>query len=190
LVLMSAGLVWTSFIQVTTPYWFFIAPMALVGGGFGIGNPARTQVVLSTPPVDLISSASAVNTAVAQSGYSLGVILSSVIIASNADAMFLAPLESAGISPARLSQVRASLPSLFNRTASGDYPNLPKAVLEMSTIRYDQAFTASMGQMFLVIALMVLIAAILIYLGMRRNLIATVAQMRTSESLSEEKTVS
>jgi hypothetical protein len=145
--------------------------------------------VLSTPPVDLISSASAVNTAVSQSGYSLGVILSSVIIASNADAIFLAPLEKVGISPAGLLRIQAMLPSLLNRTVSGDYPNLPPAILELSTMRYDQAFTTSMGQMFLAIALMVFIVAILIYIGMHRNLVATVAQMRKSEVSSEEKPV-
>jgi hypothetical protein len=69
-----------------------------------------------------------------------------------------------------LNQIKAALPGIFNRTASGEYPNVPQAVLDLASTKYDQAFTTGMGQMFLVAAGLMLLVAAAIFLGMHRGL--------------------
>jgi MFS family permease len=169
-VIMGASLVWMSFIQVETSYWFLLVPITMIGFGFGLATPARTQVVLSAPPPELAGSAAAINTASGQSGYALGVILSSILVTQLADFAFLKPLAQAGVPEEVLVQIQEALPSIFNRTASSQYPNLPQAVLDLASARYDQAFATGMGQMFLACAVLMFLAAGAIYLGMHRGL--------------------
>jgi hypothetical protein len=164
-----------SFVQAETPYWLLIFPFALLGFGFGVATPARTQVVLAAPPPDLAGSAAAINTASGQSGYALGVILSSMLVSQLANIAFLRPLEQAGISQSVLSQIKAALPSVFSRAASGEYPNLPQVVLALASAKYDQAFTTGMTETFLLFAGLMFLAALAVFLGMHRGLRAASA---------------
>jgi MFS family permease len=169
-VVMGISMVWMSFVQVETSYWFLLVPITLIGFGFGLATPARTQVVLSAPPPELAGSAAAINTAAGQSGYALGVVLSSILVTQLADFAFLKPLAQAGIPQEVLTEIKAALPSIFSRTASSVYPNVPQAVLDLASARYDQAFATGMGQMFLACAVLMFLAAGAIYLGMHRGL--------------------
>lgn len=173
LVLMGTGMVWMSFTRVDSPYWFFIAPMFLMGLGFGLAVPARTQVVLAAPPPDLVGSAAAINTASGQSGYALGVVLSSMLVTQLADSAFLRPLASAGASEAALQHIKDAIPDIVNRAMEGDYPNLPEPILALAQATYSQAFTTGLGQMYLIFALVTFIAALVIFFGMRRGLKAS-----------------
>lgn len=167
---MGFSLVWMSFVQVETSYWFLLVPFTMIGFGFGLVAPARTQVVLAAPPPDLVGSAAAINTAAGQSGYALGVVLSSMLVTQLADFAFLQPLAQAGVSEETLMQIKAALPSIFARTASSVYPNVPQAVLDLASAKYDQAFATGMGQMFLVLAGLMFLTAVAIFLGMHRGL--------------------
>ena len=169
-VVMGFSLVWMSFVQVETSYWFLLVPFTMIGFGFGLVAPARTQVVLAAPPPDLAGSAAAINTAAGQSGYALGVVLSSMLVTQLADFAFLQPLAQAGVSEETLMQIKAALPSIFARTASSEYPNVPQAVLDLASAKYDQAFATGMGQMFLVLAGLMFLTAGAIFLGMHRGL--------------------
>ena len=169
-VVMGFSLVWMSFVQVETSYWFLLVPFTMIGFGFGLVAPARTQVVLAAPPPDLAGSAAAINTAAGQSGYALGVVLSSMLVTQLADFAFLQPLAQAGVSEETLMQIKAALPSIFARTASSVYPNVPQAVLDLASAKYDQAFATGMGQMFLVLAGLMFLTAGAIFLGMHRGL--------------------
>jgi MFS family permease len=169
-VVMGFSLVWMSFVQVETSYWFLLVPFTMIGFGFGLVAPARTQVVLAAPPPDLAGSAAAINTAAGQSGYALGVVLSSMLVTQLADFAFLQPLAEAGVSEETLMQIKAALPSIFARTASSEYPNVPQAVLDLASAKYDQAFATGMGQMFLVLAGLMFLTAGAIFLGMHRGL--------------------
>lgn len=180
-VIMGVSAVWFSFIQPETPYWHLLVPFILTGFGFGMAIPARTQVVLSAPPPELAGSAAAVNSASGQSGYALGVILSSLLVTQLADTAFLKSLVQAGAAETTLNQIKPALLTIFSRTASGDYPNVPQGVLDLASANYDQAFASGMGQMFLVVAILMFLAAAVIYLGMNRGLRAAVALPIDSE---------
>jgi len=186
-IIMAISLVWLSFVQAETSYWFMLIPFTLIGFGFGLVVPARTQVVLAAPPSELAGSAAAINTASSQSGYALGVILSSILVTQLADTAFLEPLAQAGVSENTLNQIKAALPGIFNRTASGEYPNVPQAVLDLASTKYDQAFTTGMGQMFLVAAGLMFLVAVAIILGMHRGLRAAAAPPLTDTDQPRDK---
>ncbi len=175
MILMGIGLVWMSFVRVGASYWFMLIPIIAMGFGFGVATPARTQVVLSTPPLNLAGSSAAVNTAAGQLGYALGVVLSSVLVTRLADSIFLEMLNRAGVPSAVIDRVRQVLPSLLERLAAANYSELPQAVVTLVSTTYAEAFTTGMGQMFLVLGIGTLLGAVAIYFGMRRGLKATVA---------------
>jgi MFS family permease len=189
-IVMGVSMAWLSFVQVETPYWFLLVPITLIGFGFGLVSPARTQVVLAAPPPELAGSAGAINTASSQSGYALGVVLSSILVTQLADTAFLKPLAQAGISETTLNQIEAALPSIFSRTASGEYPNVPQVVLDLASAKYDQAFVTGMGQMFLMLAGLMFLAAAAILLGMHRGLRAAAAQPNTNMDQPLDKLMS
>jgi DHA2 family methylenomycin A resistance protein-like MFS transporter len=169
-VIMGLSLVLLSFVQVETSYWLLLVPITLLGFGVGVAIPARTQVVLSAPPSDLVGSSASINTASGQSGYALGVIVSSLLVTQLADTAFLRTLSKAGLSDTTLRQVKEALPGIFIRIASGEFPNVPQPVLDLASAKYDQAFTTGIGQTFLVMAVLMFLAAAAIYLGMHRGL--------------------
>lgn len=97
-----------------------------------------------------------------------------MLVTQLADFAFLQPLAHAGVSEETLMQIKAALPSIFARTASSVYPNVPQAVLDLASAKYDQAFATGMGQMFLVLAGLMFLTAAAIFLGMHRGLRAAV----------------
>jgi MFS family permease len=167
LILMSIGLVALSFVQVTTPYWMLVFPITLTGFGFGIAVPARTQVVLAAPPVELIGSAAAVNAASSQSGYALGIVVSSALVTRLADAVFIHALDSTGVVEMERRQLETAMVSPAQRLMSGDYPLLPPFVVDLVHTGYDKAFTTGLGQMFLVLAAITVLTAAVSYFGIR-----------------------
>lgn len=182
--LMGFGLLGLSIVQVNTPFWILIVPMTLLGIGFGFAVPARTQVVLSAPPNELLGSAAAVNAAAGQSGYAIGVVLSSVMITQSANASILNTLERAGVSPVVLEQVRLALLDVFQRTSQAPYPNIPDIVRNLAGASYANAFVSGLGQTFLLFGLMMFATAGVVFFLMRRGLKAS--QARPLQDLHKE----
>ncbi len=123
-----------------TSYWFLLVPMTLIGFGFGLAIPARTQVVLSAPPPELVGSAAAINTASGQSGYALGVVLSSILVTQLADLAFLRRLAQAASRKIPWSDP-GSASGCSPADCSGEYPKVPQAVLDLASARYNHAFS-------------------------------------------------
>lgn len=167
LVLMSIGLVAMSFIQASTPYWLLVFPITLMGFGFGVAVPARTQIVLAAPPVALVGSAAAVNAASSQSGSALGIVVSSALVTRLADAIFLRTLSANGVPGAGGEQIEAAAADLAQRLLGGGYPIPPPFVLDLAQAGYDKAFTTGLGQMFLVLAAITVLTAAVSYFGIR-----------------------
>jgi MFS family permease len=164
-----------SFIEVDTQFWVMIGPTALLGFAFGLSSPARTTVVMSARPEGLVNSSAAVNTAAGQSGYALGVIISSVLVTQYADRTFLAGLSSQGVSPETVSRVSAILQTTSSRLIAAGYPGLPDAVEAVTGVSYSGAFTSGMTRMFLMVAVTMFLTALVVFVGMRRGLRASLA---------------
>ena len=166
---MAIGLLFMALIRRDTSSWQMLIPVFAIGYGFGISSPVRAQVILSTPPSNLVGASAAVNTATGQLGYALGITTSSAIIIRLADTTFLRTLEQAGVSQTVIDEVSQSLPEFAARAAEADYAALPPSLDEFAAFGYASAWTASMAQMFLRFGIAMLVGAAAVYLAMSRR---------------------
>jgi hypothetical protein len=164
-----------TFLEVDSSYWIMIVPVTLIGVAGGLGGPARTQVVLSAPPEGLVGEASAVNTAAGQAGYSLGVIVSSVLVTRYADRIFLDALAAAGVPAETVSRISAALSDMLLRLVANVYPQLPETVTQLTGVSYAEGFTSGMTRMFFWVALAMFVSALLLFFGMHRGVRASAA---------------
>ena len=174
--LSGVGLLALSFVREDTPFWVMVIPITLLGLSAGLGGPARTTVVMSAPPEGLVGSAAAVNTAAGQAGYSLGVIVSSVLVTRYADRLFIDALTAAGVPVETVTRVSEGLESTIGRLLAAGYPELPEAVDALTGVSYSAAFTSGMTQMFLIVAMGMFLTALVVFVGMHRGLRATLVE--------------
>jgi MFS transporter, DHA2 family, multidrug resistance protein len=174
-ILLGVAMLGLSLLKSDSSYWVALVPITLIGLGAGLGGPARTQVVLSSPPEGLVVGAAAVNLAAGQAGYSLGVIVSSVLVTQFANRFFLSGLTSAGVPADIVTRLSGILQDTSARLAAAAYPHLPEAVTTLTRSAYEQAFTSGMTQMYFLVGIMMFLAALVLFIGMRRGLRATLA---------------
>jgi DHA2 family multidrug resistance protein-like MFS transporter len=170
LVLSALGLLALSRIQVDTPLAFLVLPIALLGLGLGISGPARTSVIISAPPPRLIGSGAAINSAAGQSGYALGVIVSSFLVTVLADGALRARLRQASLPGDVMMQIESAWKNAFARALSGTYTGLPPEAAQWATTQFGPAFTSGLAQTLLIMAGIATVAAIFILVGMPRGL--------------------
>ena len=127
--LSGAGLLALSLVREDSPFWVMVIPITLLGLAAGLGGPARTTVVMSAPPEGLVGSAAAVNTAAGQAGYSLGVIVSSVLVTRYADRLFIDALTAAGVPIETVTRV----PRVWRAQSAGYSPRAIPSCRKRST---------------------------------------------------------
>jgi MFS family permease len=185
-VLSGAALLGLSFVRADTPFWLMIVPITVIGLAAGLGGPARTQVVMSAPPEGLVNGSAAVNTAAGQAGYSLGVIVSSVLVTQHADRIFVSGLTAAGVSAETVTRVSSGLQTAWTRLIAAGYPELPDAIKSLTGVSYSDAFTSGMTQAFFLVAIAMFATALVMLVGMRRGLRATLAVPLASDEAKED----
>ncbi len=170
LVLSALGLLALSFIQVDTPLAFLVLPIAVLGLGLGISGPARTSVIISAPPPRLIGSGAAINSAAGQSGYALGVIVSSFLVTMLADGALRTRLQQANLPSDVVIQLEGAWKNGFARALSGTLTGLPPEAAQWATAQFGPAFTSGLAQTLLILAGLATVAAVVIFVGMPRGL--------------------
>jgi MFS transporter, DHA2 family, multidrug resistance protein len=162
-------------LQVDTPYWVMVLPITLIGVAAGLSGPARTTVVMAAPPEGMINGSAAVTTAAGQTGYALGTIVSSVLVTRYADRVFVDALTAAGVPANVVASITEALQNAWSRLIASGYPELPDQVKSLTGVSYADAFTSGMTKMFFLIAIGMFITALVMLVGMRRGLSATMA---------------
>ena len=176
LLLAAIGMISLVLVGTETPLAYLIIPFAMIGLGLGITGPARTSVILTTPPPRLIGSGAGINSGAGQAGYALGVITSSVFLSGLAGNALANQLRAAGVPQNAIVQVQSSLGNVFARAMSGDYTELPAQADQALKTAFAPAFTTAMGQTMLVMGLLAAAAAVAIYIGMERGLQGSMMQ--------------
>jgi hypothetical protein len=144
-------------------------------------------VVLSAPPEGLVGSSAAVNTAAGQMGYTLGVIVSSVLVTRHADRLFVDELSAAGVSSETVARISSGLQSTWARLVAAGYPELPERVKALTGVSYAAAFTTGMTRMFFLAAIAMFITALVIFVGMHRGLRATLVVPIAADTVTEDE---
>jgi hypothetical protein len=103
------------------------------------------------------------------------VIVSSVVVTQAADRLFISRLTAAGVSPEVVTSIATTLKDSTARMISTVYPNLPDAVTKLTGVSYAEAYTSGMTQMFFAVAIGMFLTALVLYIGMRRGLRASMA---------------
>jgi MFS family permease len=170
LVLSTIGLLSLSLIRVDTPLAWLVLPIALLGFGLGITGPARTTVIINAPPPRLTGSGAAINSATGQSGYALGVIVSSLLVTVLADGALRAKLRQANLPGDVTTQIESVWKNSFARALSGAHTGLPPEVAQWVTTQFGPAFTSGLAQTLLILAGFVTVVAIGILVGMPQGL--------------------
>ena len=176
LLLAAIGMISLVFVGTETPLAYLIIPFAMIGLGLGITGPARTSVILTTPPPRLIGSGAGINSAAGLAGYALGVITSSVFLSGVAGTALANQLRQAGVPQDAIAQLQTAWGGVFARAMSGDYTKLPAQAEQAITAHFAPAFTSAMGQTMLVMGVLAAAAAVAIYLAMERGLQGSMMQ--------------
>jgi hypothetical protein len=161
------------FIKADTPYWQLIIPLIIMGFGFGIASPARTTVVLTTPPPGLTGMAAGVNTAAGQSGYAIGTVLSSILVTQFADRAFIQQLEQNDVPEQIIIAVNNAFQDVFSRAIAGNMTNLPKDLAAQIAVGFGDAFASGLATTFVIVAVVLALSAVAVYLGMHTGLKAS-----------------
>ncbi len=171
--LMAVGLMSMYFVQATTPYWQLILPLFAMGFGFGIAAPARTVVVLTNAPPGLTGMAAGVNVAAGQSGFTLGIILSSLMLTEFASRGVASQLEQLGASPNLVQAAGHFFQTVFSRAIAGNMTRAPEDLAKQVAVAFGDVFTSAMVATFLVVAFVLALSAFVVYVGMSRGLKAS-----------------
>ncbi len=170
LTLSAIGLLALSRIQVDTPLALLLVPITVLGLGIGVAGPARLTVIVNAPPPRLMASGAAINSAAGQSGYALGVIVSSFLVTLLADGALRAQLQQSTLPAELMTRLESIWQNAFARAMSGAFTALPPELTQALTTQLGPAFTRGLAQTLLIMAGFLTVAAIVIFVGMPRGL--------------------
>jgi EmrB/QacA subfamily drug resistance transporter len=149
--------------------WTILIPMLLFGAGFSIANIPRMNALLSSAPPALAGTASATNNAIAQVGNAMGIAVTVALVTTFGRNYYFGELQKAGLDEAKIAEAT----NLLKKALSSDVPSVsaqfavPVEKLQGLVGNYQSAFTTGVTQMFMVTAIALFLAAILIWFGLR-----------------------
>jgi EmrB/QacA subfamily drug resistance transporter len=82
LLLVAAGMVFLAYLTRTSPTWFVIAGLGVMGAGMGLATPPATGAIISSLPLNKAGVGSAVNDTTRELGGALGIALLGSLLAS------------------------------------------------------------------------------------------------------------
>jgi EmrB/QacA subfamily drug resistance transporter len=158
-------------ISPTVSIWTLLIPMLLLGAGSSIANIPRMNALLSSAPPALAGTASATNNAVMQLGNAMGVAVTVALVTTFGRSFYRGELTQAGLNSEQIQQAN----DLLKQVLSSDVPSIASQYaiaqekLEGLVGNYQAAFTVGVSQMFLVAAIVLVFAAILVWLSFRSD---------------------
>lgn len=154
LLLISAGFLWVRVLEVNSPYWDMMWPLLVVSVGIGFCTAPTTSAIMTAVPDEKQGVASAVNDTTREVGAALGIALAGSILAARyGDAVTtrLSSFPEPVRGPASHSLAQALDIAKTLGPQGGQLAELSRA-----------AFLQAMESSFLVLALIVTVAAVLI----------------------------
>jgi MFS family permease len=167
---MSVGLLlffWL--IRPTATLWTLLLPMLLLGAGFSVANVPRLNEMLGSAPPALAGIASATNTAMLQLGNAMGIAVTIALATLFGRNAYHRELVKNGLTPEQMQQAN----ELFNQLVRGKASSIASQYeiahsnLEELVGDYQHALTIGISHLFLVMAIVLKLAAILAWFGLR-----------------------
>ncbi|BBZ10449.1 MFS transporter [Mycobacterium branderi] len=82
LLLIAAGFLWVRVLHVNSPYWDMVGPLFVISSGIGLCTAPTTSAIMAAVPDEKQGVASAVNDATREVGAALGIALAGSILAA------------------------------------------------------------------------------------------------------------
>lgn len=158
-------------ISPTVSIWTLLLPMLLLGAGYSVANIPRMNALLSSAPSALAGTASATNNAVMQLGNAMGIAVTVALVTAFGRRFYRGKLTQAGLDAEQIQQAN----ELLKQVLSSDVPSIASQYaiaqekLEGLVGNYQAAFTTGVSQMFVVAAIVLVLAAVLSGFGYRSH---------------------
>ncbi|MGP1383645.1 MAG: response regulator [Thainema sp.] len=155
----------------TLSTWTVLLPMLLFGAGYSIANVPRMNSLLSSAPPALAGVASETNNAIAQIGNAMGIAVTVALVTTFGRNYYFGELHAAGLNEQQINQAT----DLLKKVLSSDAPSIasqfaiPVEQLEGLVGNYQAAFTTGVTQMFLMVAIALILAAFIIWFRFSTN---------------------
>jgi EmrB/QacA subfamily drug resistance transporter len=167
MVLVGAGLIFYSRLQVDTPYLVIVVPMVILATGMALCVSPLTGSIMSAVPLGRAGVGSAMNDTTRELGGALGVAVLGSIVASRYDTQIASAI--AGLSPAAHSLADSGLSGALE---VGGQVGGPQGARIVSTAR--EAYVSGMSIATLVGAAVALVASVIVYRNLPSSLRAPV----------------
>ena len=165
---MVVGFLALATMSTSSPYWIVGFGLLLSAVGYGLINPPRVAVLMSSAPDDVAGAASGANSVGAEFGTSLGLALSTTLSVTFGVGAFRNLLSQAGLTGEQSQQAVDVLRGAMTDSLSTHNPAVSQPALEQLLEGARQAYATGMAQTMLIMALLLVLAGLIAWFGMRK----------------------
>jgi MFS family permease len=165
---MVVGFLALATMSTSSPYWSVGLGLLLSAVGYGLINPLRVAVLMSSASDDMAGAASGANSAGVEFGTSLGLALSTTLSVAFGVGAFRNLLSQAGLTAEESQQAINALRGAMTDSLSTHNPTVSQPALEQLLEVARQAYATGMAQTMLIVALLLVLAGLIAWFGMRK----------------------
>ncbi len=163
----AVGSLLVATMSTTSPYWIIGLGLLLAAVGYGLANPPRVAMLMSSAPNVVAGAASGANSVGEESGTAIGIALGTTFSVGLGVRAFYGVLGKAGLSPEQSQQAVAALRSAISDSMTTHNPTVSQSVLDQLIEGARQAYATGIGQTMLVNAFILILACLVAWFGMR-----------------------
>lgn len=161
------GFLVLSTMSIASPYWIIGLGLLLVAVGYGVVNPPRVAVLMSSAPDEVAGAASGANSVGVEFGTATGIALSTTLAVGFGGRAFINLLNQAGLTAEQRQTAVDVLRSAMTDTLSTHNPAISQSALDQLLEGARIAFGSGIAQTMLLMAGIVLVAGVIAWFGMR-----------------------
>jgi DHA2 family multidrug resistance protein-like MFS transporter len=166
LAVMGAGCGLLAMLQPDTPYAMIAVGLVLIGAGNIAVVTSVTAVVLGSLPPERSGSAAALNNAAVQVGGALGAATLTGAFLDAARAEYFTRLAPTGMAVDKIREITRAWRDAVRESASSGARILPEGMAQQFEEAYRIAFTAGVARVFLIAAVLAVVAALLAWIAL------------------------
>jgi len=163
---MAVGFLTLATMSIHSPYWIIGLGLLLVAVGYGLVNPPRVAVLMSSASDDVAGAASGANSIGVEFGTASGIGLGTTLSVALGMRAYQGLLDQAGLTAQQSQQAIDLLRSAMTDSLT-THPGVSQSVLEQLAAGARQAFASGIAETMLMMAILLLMAGAVAWFGMR-----------------------
>lgn len=166
---MAVGFLALATMSTTSPYWIIGLGLLLTAIGYGLINPPRVAVLMSSAPNDVAGAASGANSVGVEFGTSTGIALGTTLAVGLGGRTFMNMLSNAGLNAGQSHKAVDALRGVMTDAITSHYPAVAQPVLDQLLEGARAAFGTGIAQTMLLMAGVMLFGGAVAWFGMRKT---------------------